>query len=95
MKQQIKPSSGPSEVKQLSPVACVMTLVIVAVVVVVVVVAVVVLLIALYSAVLRTRTDSLSSHVILPVEVLLYVHRYRRLIRDRSPGRPPRLSHSS
>ena len=37
MKQQIKPSSGPSEVKQLSPVACVMTLVIVAVVVVVVV----------------------------------------------------------
>ena len=29
------------------------------------------------------------------VEVLLYVHRNRRLIRGRSPGRPPRLSHSS
>ena len=28
-------------------------------------------------------------------EVLHYVHRNRRLIRDRSPGRPPRLSHSS
>ena len=28
-------------------------------------------------------------------EVLLYVHRNRRLIRDGSPGRPPRLSHSS
>ena len=27
--------------------------------------------------------------------VLLYVHRNRRLIRDRSPGWPPRLSHSS
>ena len=27
--------------------------------------------------------------------VLLYVHRNRRLIRDRSPGQPPRLSHSS
>ena len=29
------------------------------------------------------------------VEVLLYVHRNHRLIRDGSPGRPPRLSHSS
>ena len=29
------------------------------------------------------------------VEVLLYVHRNRRFIRDGSPGRPPRLSHSS
>ena len=28
------------------------------------------------------------------VEVLLYVHRNRRFIRDGSPGRPPRLSHS-
>ena len=28
-------------------------------------------------------------------EVLLYVHRNRRLIRDGSPGRLPRLSHSS
>ena len=27
--------------------------------------------------------------------VLLYVHRNRRLFRDGSPGRPPRLSHSS
>ena len=29
------------------------------------------------------------------VEVLPYVHRNRRLIADGSPGRPPRLSHSS
>ena len=29
------------------------------------------------------------------VEVLFYVHRNRRLIRDGSPGQPPRLSHSS
>ena len=29
------------------------------------------------------------------VEALLYGHRNRRLIRDGSPGRPPRLSHSS
>ena len=28
-------------------------------------------------------------------EVLLYVHRNRRFIRDGSPGRSPRLSHSS
>ena len=28
-------------------------------------------------------------------EVLLYVHRNRRFIRYGSPGRPPRLSHSS
>ena len=28
-------------------------------------------------------------------EVLLYVHRSRRFIRDGSPGRPPRLSHGS
>ena len=32
---------------------------------------------------------------VVVVEVLLYVHRNRRLIRDGSPGRPPRLSHSS
>ena len=31
----------------------------------------------------------------LMVEVLLCIHRNRRLIRDGSPGRPPRLSHSS
>ena len=29
------------------------------------------------------------------VEVLLYVHRNRKLITDGSPGRPLRLSHSS
>ena len=29
------------------------------------------------------------------VELLLYVHRNRRFIRDGSPGRPPPLSHSS
>ena len=28
-------------------------------------------------------------------EVLPYVHRNRRFIRDGSPGRPPPLSHSS
>ena len=33
--------------------------------------------------------------VVVVVAVLLYVHRNRRLIRDGSPGRPPRLSHSS
>ena len=42
--------------------------------------------------------DQLPSIRILcsSVEVLLYVHRNRRLItiRDGSPGRPPRLSHS-
>ena len=32
---------------------------------------------------------------VVVAEVLFYVHRNRRLIRDRSPGRPPRLSHSS
>ena len=31
----------------------------------------------------------------LVVEVLLYIHRNRRVIRDGSPGRPPRLSYSS
>ena len=29
------------------------------------------------------------------LKVLLYVHRNRRFVRDGSPGRPPRLSHSS
>ena len=33
--------------------------------------------------------------VVVVVEMLLYVHRNRRLFRDGSPGRPPRLSHSS
>ena len=31
----------------------------------------------------------------LTVEMLLYVHRNRRFMRDGSPGRPPRLSHNS
>ena len=30
--------------------------------------------------------------VVVVVEALLYVHRNRRLIRDGSPGRPPRLA---
>ena len=34
-------------------------------------------------------------HVWIVVKVLLYVHRNRRFITDGSPGRPPRLSHSS
>ena len=33
--------------------------------------------------------------LLLMSEVLLYVHRNRRLIRDGSPGRPLRLLHSS
>ena len=33
--------------------------------------------------------------LVVVVEVLLYVHKNRRLIRDGSPGRSPRLSHSS
>ena len=33
--------------------------------------------------------------VVVDVEVLLYVHRNRRLIRDGNQGWPPRLSHSS
>ena len=36
---------------------------------------------------------SLLRHVV--VEVLLYVHRNLMFIRDGSPARPPRLSHSS
>ena len=32
---------------------------------------------------------------VVVVEVLLYVHRNRRFIRDGSQGHPPRLSHSS
>ena len=39
--------------------------------------------------------DSHTLVEVVVVEVLLYVHRNRRLIRDGSPGRPPRLSHSS
>ena len=40
------------------------------------------------------KCSSLGENVVV-VEVLLYVHRNRRLIRDGSPGRPPRLSHGS
>ena len=39
-------------------------------------------------------TETLKSRMKL-VEVLLYVHRNRRFIRDGSQGRPHRLSHSS
>ena len=47
--------------------------------------------------VLRCRVDTLGTNWPVPKHgsVLLYVHRNRRLIRDRRPGRPPRLSHSS
>ena len=37
----------------------------------------------------------LNKEEVVVVEVLLYVHRNHRLIRDGSPGWPPRLSHSS
>ena len=40
-------------------------------------------------------TFAYRSTVVVVAEVLLYVHRNRRFIRDGSPGRPPRLSHSS
>ena len=43
----------------------------------------------------QTQQPPFTSDVRTVVEVLLYVHRNRRLIRDGSPGRPPRLSHSS
>ena len=48
---------------------------------------------------LRTRFCAVvvcfGSPVVVVVEVLLYVHRNRRLIRDGSRGRSPRLSHNS
>ena len=40
------------------------------------------------------RFPEISRNVVV-VEVLLYVHRSRKFIRDGSPERPPRLSHSS
>ena len=46
----------------------------------------------------NARTRFATFHRRLPRVVgwvLLYVHRNRRLIRDGSPGRPPRPSHSS
>ena len=41
----------------------------------------------------RARTATSTFTQLLCSE--LYVHRNLRLIRDESPGRPPRLSHSS
>ena len=43
------------------------------------------------------RSSTKPAHSSTWIEVLLYpyVHRNRSLIRDGSPGRPPRLSHSS
>ena len=53
-----------------------------------------------HSSVIQTGFKSevwghFHSNVVVVVEMLLYIHRNRRLIRDGSPGRPPRLSHSS
>ena len=36
-----------------------------------------------------------SPLAVAAVQVSLYVHRNRSLIRDGNPGRPPRLSHNS
>ena len=44
-------------------------------------------------AVCKSRAS--PGHSLELVEVLLYVYRNRRFIRGGSPGRPPRLSHSS
>ena len=41
------------------------------------------------------KPNSKVLQMLFVVQVLLYVHRNRRLIKDGSPGRPPRLSHSS
>ena len=43
----------------------------------------------------RTLSCSLNVIAVLLVEVLIYIHRNCRFIRDGSPGRPPCLSHSS
>ena len=47
-----------------------------------------------YQPSLLLSRDIATFSLSLVVEVLLYVHRNRRLIRDGSPGRLPRLSHS-
>ena len=55
-------------------------------------------IVSLFSHLLRrskSPPELLYLAVVVVVEVLLYVHRNRRLIRDGSPGRPPRLSHGS
>ena len=44
---------------------------------------------------LINATAAMNTRSINDDEVLLYVHRNRRLIRDGNPGRPPRLSLSS
>ena len=44
--------------------------------------------------VLGCRADILGTNCV-HCSVLLHVHRHHKLIRTRSPGRPPRLSHSS
>ena len=43
----------------------------------------------------KSEVGGTGTKIVVVVEVLLYVHGNRRLIRDGSPGRPPRLSHSS
>ena len=43
----------------------------------------------------KTEMDCAEIRIEVDVKALLYVHRNRRFIRDGSPGRPPRLSHSS
>ena len=43
----------------------------------------------------RTLTEIVSKITPKPLDLSFNVHRNRRLIRDGSPGRPPRLSHSS
>ena len=47
------------------------------------------------SFVLQGQLSALTLTLVVVVGVLLYVHRNYRLIRDGSPGRPARLSHSS
>ena len=44
---------------------------------------------------MRAVSQSDLPRMLLLAEMLLYVHRNRRFIRDGSPGRPPRLSYSS
>ena len=44
---------------------------------------------------IRSNSATICTVLLLMSEVLLYVHRNRRLIRDGSPGRPLRLLHSS
>ena len=50
---------------------------------------------AQYSTLYTTSSPLAKGTARIPGWVLLYVHRNRRIIRDGSPGRPLRLSHSS